>query len=338
MRTIPSLFTTALLIIFSASLLRAQQAPPQPTPMPNTYVHDFAGVIRPEKRAEIQAKARRLKDEFKTEIALVTIDSLNGENSFDYSMRMARSWGIGSPDNEIRGLLILVAVRDRKTAFRTSRHVEGELTDGTTGQISRHMNNYFKTGDFGGGLSAGMDKILEIMKERYEPSQSSPVVSAPQKNPSYPNPFEVSGTLLILLVGVPFAALGLGLLGMIFRSARGGPVESYIDSSGDDEEPPRRRRTRRGAESLHGGHRRASYAPASTLPEPVIYNASPAEASRESDDSTSRGSSSSGSDPDFSLPDFSTPSSDYGSSTTIDNGSTYSGGSDFGGGGTDTSW
>ena len=132
-----------------------------PSPLPDTYVHDFAGVIDDAKRAEIQAKAERLKSEYKTEVAIVTIESLEGEDSFEYSMRMARSWGIGSKDNEVRGLLVLVAIQDRKTAFRTSRHIEGELTDGTTGEISRAMNVYFKKGEFGAGLSAGMDKILD---------------------------------------------------------------------------------------------------------------------------------------------------------------------------------
>src|SRR5215210_1465557 len=84
----------------------------QPTPMPRTFVHDFAGVIPDEKKAEIQAQAQRLKDEYKTEIAVVTIGSFQGEDSFDYSMRMARSWGIGSRDNEVRGLLILVSIKD----------------------------------------------------------------------------------------------------------------------------------------------------------------------------------------------------------------------------------
>lgn len=137
------------LLIQTIALLWVLPLPPsasaqaaQPTPMPNTFVHDFAGVLPYEKKAEIQAKARRLKDEYQTEIALVTVDSIQGEDSFDYSMRMARSWGIGSKDNDVRGLLVLVAVKDRKTAFRTSRHVEGELPDGVTGEISRQMNAY----------------------------------------------------------------------------------------------------------------------------------------------------------------------------------------------------
>src|SRR5215207_10781148 len=155
-----------LFILFAALPCRAADIP---GPMSGTFVHDFAGVMPDDKKAEIQAKARRLKDEYKTEIAVVTIDSLQGEESFDYSMRMARSWGIGSKENDIRGLLILVAVKDRKTAFRTSRHIEGELPDGVTGEISRRMNAYFKNGDFGGGLSSGLDMILDRLRAVYEP-------------------------------------------------------------------------------------------------------------------------------------------------------------------------
>ena len=85
----------------------------QPQPLANTFVHDFAGVIADEKKAEIQAKAQQLKDLYQTEIAVVTITSLEGEDSFDYSLRLARCWGIGSKENDIRGLLILVAVQDK---------------------------------------------------------------------------------------------------------------------------------------------------------------------------------------------------------------------------------
>jgi uncharacterized protein len=89
----------------------------------------------------------------------MTIDSLQGEESFDYSKRMARSWGIGSKDNDVRSLLIHVAVKDRKTAFKTSHHIEGELSNGVRGEISRRMNAYSKNGDFGGGLSLGMKRF-----------------------------------------------------------------------------------------------------------------------------------------------------------------------------------
>lgn len=172
----------------------------QPTPMPGSFVHDFAGVISDERKAEIQLQAQRLKDEFKTEIAVVTIDSLQGEDSFDYSTRMARSWGIGSKENDVRGLLILVAVNDRKTAFRTSRHIEGELPDGVTGEISRRMNASFKNNDFGGGLSAGMSLILGRLSGVYEPQTLTSRSDQPTEMPQWF--FVLLAILLVLSAGL----------------------------------------------------------------------------------------------------------------------------------------
>ncbi|HJR07623.1 MAG TPA: TPM domain-containing protein [Pyrinomonadaceae bacterium] len=286
----------------------------QPTPMPKTFVHDFAGVITDEKKAEIQAQAQRLKDEFKTEIAVVTIDSLQGEDSFDYSMRMARSWGIGSKDNDIRGLLILVAIKDRKTAFRTSRHIEGEITDGVTGQISRQMNPYFKQGDFGGGLSAGMGMVLERMKEVYEPQ----TVAAPL-------PKSNSGLgWLWLPIGLLPVGLGYGIL-------------HYRKKQKTDD-------AQKGQQtSTSGFHDWASTVDPSTVPEEKHKTSSykkptpkspPKKSGHRAGSTYHTGSSDSASSSSGS----SWSSSDSSSSSSDDSGSSYSGGSDFGGGGSDSSW
>ncbi|MFL6254510.1 MAG: TPM domain-containing protein, partial [Pyrinomonadaceae bacterium] len=216
----------ALLLVLFATLTCVGADVPRP--MPGTFVHDFAGVIPDEKRAEIQAKAQRLKDEYKTEIAVVTIESLQGEESFDYSMRMARSWGIGSKDNDVRGLLILVAVKDRKTAFRTSRHIEGELPDSVTGDINRQMNAYFKRGDFGGGLSFGMDLIIDRLKAAYEPQPVAARAISSGSNQSWPW-LPVTG----IVVGITASGLGYVLLRRRGRKRReaGGARQAAAASS-----------------------------------------------------------------------------------------------------------
>lgn len=155
----------AMFILLCSSLTNAEQL----KPMPGTDIHDFAKVISADKKTQLQQMAKRLKDEFNTEIAVVTITTLNGEAPFDYSLKLAREWGIGSADNEVRGILILVALQERKTSFQTSRHIEGELPDGVTGEIGRQMEPDFKNGDFGGGLSKGLSLILDRLKEVYTP-------------------------------------------------------------------------------------------------------------------------------------------------------------------------
>jgi uncharacterized membrane protein YgcG len=296
-----------------------------PRPMPGTFVHDFAGVIPDDKRAEIQAKAQRLKDEYKTEIAVVTVDSLQGEESFDYSMRMARSWGIGSKDNEIRGLLILVAVKDRKTAFRTSRHVEGELPDGVTGEISRRMNAHFKTGDFGRGLSLGMDMLLDRLKAVYEPQPVAARFTTPEVSPGR------------RWLPVTSAFIGIALLGLIYlvlrrlkgkireadaarRKASGGSFRAWATAQDPSPVPKKKRKsqdiTRAGSRGARGKKRGSE---------------------RSADNTPSYGYETSSYVPPSSY-DSSPSSYDSGSSSSSDSGSSYSGGSDFGGGGSDSGW
>lgn len=302
-----------LFILLAAPAVLGEQVP---QPLPGTFVHDFAGVIPADREAEIQAKAQRLRDEYKTEIAVVTVDSLQGEESFDYSLRMARAWGIGSKDNDVRGLLVLVAVRDRKTAFRTSRHVEGELPDGVTGAISREMNVYFKQGDFGGGLSLGMDRILERLKAVYEPQPD-----AAQTVPARPG-FSL-GWLWLPVIGIP--SLGLGYLVLRGRS--------------------RKRREAEEAPKARASGFRAWATKTDPTPVPKVKYKRPSQTkSTHSRASGKKKASSSGT---YQSPGYGSESSDYGSSSSSydsssssgsDSGSSYSGGSDFGGGGSDSSW
>lgn len=287
---------------------------PIPQPVPGSFVHDFANVITADKKAEIQAKAQQLKANFNTEIAVVTIDSLQGEDGFDYSMRMAREWGIGSKDNDMRGLLILVAVKDRKTAFRTSRHIEDELPDGVTGDINRQMNNYFKQGDFGGGLSAGMDIVLDRLKSMHEPGA----------NPSHAK--SGLGYWWFLIIGGPFAIIGLGLAllaKMIRRSVA-------------------RQEQRERAANVNRANYFAADAKLSATP-PAPKSKRRKDKSRKSTTSLSPSYGSitaSAYEPSSSSSYDSGSSSGYdsGSSSSSNSGSSYSGGSDFGGGGSDSSW
>jgi uncharacterized membrane protein YgcG len=260
---------------------------------------------------------------------VVTVASLEGEESFDYSMRLARSWGIGSPENDTRGLLILVAVTDRKTAFRTSRHIESELPDGVTGDIGRQMNAYFKSGDFGGGLSLGLGKVLDRLGEVYEPQEVRKSGSA--------------GRLVWLIVALGFGA-GFGALLLIaWRSrrwvqGRGANVaenrrnyfafeKQHTRQTGQKtrQQKEQRQQQRRRQKEEQERRRRSQRA----SPTPAAYDSSSSDYDRSS--SSSSNSSSSGSDTSSSY--------DYGSSSSSsDSGSSYSGGSDFGGGGSDSSW
>src|ERR671939_514673 len=69
------------------------------------------------------------------EFAVVTVKTTGDQDIFDYSLAVMRGWGIGS--SEKGGLLLVVAVDDRKYFTQVSRHLEGDFTDGVVGQIQR---------------------------------------------------------------------------------------------------------------------------------------------------------------------------------------------------------
>ncbi len=136
-----ALFLAALACLLLASVsARAQTAlSPVPQPDPPRPVVDNANVID-------EATEKRLNDllmnlsenkQADVEMGVVTVSTTGGQDIFDYSLAIMRGWGIGSERTGKGGLLLLVAVNDRKYFTQVSRHLEGDLTDGTVGQIQR---------------------------------------------------------------------------------------------------------------------------------------------------------------------------------------------------------
>jgi uncharacterized membrane protein YgcG len=313
----------------------------QPKPMSGTYIHDFANVISADSKTQLQEKAKQLKEKFKTEIAFVTIDSLNGEDQLDYSVKMMRDWGISSPDNSIKGILILVAVQDRKTSFRTSRHIEGEFPDSVTGNIQRQMDAYFKNNDFGGGLLLGLTKISERLEQVYIPQNKQQTKSG-------------NKVWLWVLLG----CTGIGGLAFLFiwRSrqrvreaerelerkraltvaetrknyfameklqSRQTGQKTRQNRLARQEAKQKRKEAEREARKLRRDQTQASAQSSYTSP---------------SLSSSYEPNSSSSYNSDYNNYNDYSSSSSYDSGSSSDSGSVYSGGSDCGGGGSDSSW
>jgi uncharacterized protein len=124
----------------AAARISAQTArAPLPSPIkaPTGYINDYANVIDAQTKSRLETILTNLKKVADIEIAVATVPTTNGEDIFDYSLAVARGWGIGSKDSESKGLLLLVAINDRKYFTQVSRHLEGDLPDGLVGQIQR---------------------------------------------------------------------------------------------------------------------------------------------------------------------------------------------------------
>ncbi len=159
----------ALLGSLLALLRNARAEPansPLPPPNPFRYVVDNAGVIDSATNQRMEKILTDLKKAGDIEFAVVTVKTTADQDIFDYSLAVARGWGIGSSEGEKNGLLLLVAVDDRKYHIQVSRHLEGDLPDGLVGEVGRRMRDPFRKSDYSGGLMTAVQTIVSTLEEK----------------------------------------------------------------------------------------------------------------------------------------------------------------------------
>src|SRR5229473_648421 len=139
---------------------------PLPPPNPFRYVVDNAGVIDSATNQRMEKILTDLKKAGDIELAVVTVKTTADQDIFDYSLAVARGWGIGSSEGERNGLLLLVAVDDRKYHIQVSRHLEGDLPDGLVGEIGRRMRDPFRKGDYSNGLMTAVQTMVSTLEEK----------------------------------------------------------------------------------------------------------------------------------------------------------------------------
>ena len=140
---------------------------PIPLPEPFTPIVDNAGVIDPAARKGLEAIYVNLKQRADIEFAVVTVPTTGDQDIFEYSLAVARGWGIGSKEGEKSGLLLLVAVNDRKYFTQISDHLEADLPDGLVGQIQRErLVPQFKKGDYSQGIYDTIQAYVATLAEK----------------------------------------------------------------------------------------------------------------------------------------------------------------------------
>jgi uncharacterized protein len=155
-----------------------------------------------------------------SQVAVLIVPTTEPESIEQYSIRVAEAWKIGRKKID-DGALLLVAKNDRKLRIEVGYGLEGALNDATAKRIiDEIITPRFRSGDFAGGISAGVDRIIRVIDGEKLPAP----VSAPSQQMSFPgisdvNPgFALFGT--IFLAGILRTILGR-LLG---AAATGGVV------------------------------------------------------------------------------------------------------------------
>ena len=140
-------------------------------------VNDSADLIPQDQRQRIEAKLAQFEKQTGDQVAVLTVDSLDGEAIEDYANKVARTWALGQKGKD-NGVLLLVSKQDRKMRIEVGYGLEPVLTDLQTKIIQDEVIiPHFKQGDFGGGIEAGVDAILSTI-------QGKAVEPAPVQEPS----------------------------------------------------------------------------------------------------------------------------------------------------------
>src|SRR3989442_7587097 len=166
-RTRIFLIGAAFALLVTAIVSASGQAAQSPLPPPNGYVNDYAKVVDRATKQRLETTLANLDHQQQIQFSVVTVDTTGGQDIFDYSLAVARGWGIGSKDTQKPSLLLLAAIKDRKYFTQVSRHLEGDLPDGLVGQIQReHLVPAFRAGEYGQGLADTIDTFITTVAQK----------------------------------------------------------------------------------------------------------------------------------------------------------------------------
>lgn len=188
-------------------------------PQPSGWVNDFANVITQDYHQKLSALIQELEEKTSSEIAVVTIESIAPYNEEDYARLLFDNWKPGKKVKD-NGVLVLVAIRERRWRIEAGYGVEGILPDGLCGEIGRnYMVPYLKQGRYAEGLYYGVLEISRIIAENSHAELSSLKTARPKGINDVPVPVKFLlpvfflGFFLIwnipwpIFIGLPFTLL-----------------------------------------------------------------------------------------------------------------------------------
>ncbi|HPC46814.1 MAG TPA: TPM domain-containing protein, partial [Deltaproteobacteria bacterium] len=187
------------------------------TGSPSDYVVDTAGVIDKGARSRLNSLLMELEQKTGAQFVVLTVPSTGGVPIEEYAIARAQGWGLGRKGKD-DGLLLVIAVNDRKYRFETGYGLESTLPDSFLGSVGRGaMVPAFRKGDYTGGIETAVVIVCrQIAKARRVELSGIPKTEARKTRSSPLGPFLAFLAIAFLL------SLAAG------RHRRGGLVEAVI--------------------------------------------------------------------------------------------------------------
>src|ERR1041384_4961921 len=153
--------------------LPSAQTPSPPTkaeiksllPRPTGFVNDYANVFDSNSKQRLESLLAKLREKANIEFAVVTVDTTNGQPIFDYSLALAKEWGVGPKDSsQGGGLLLLLAIKDRQWRLQVSRSLEKDLPDDVCKELGDKSVEMYTQGRY----VEGIEKYVNALISRLE--------------------------------------------------------------------------------------------------------------------------------------------------------------------------
>lgn len=163
-----SIFLKLLVCFLFTQISFAQFTIPE-KPSFQTSVYDYANILSATEKAQLEEKLIKYSDSTSTQIVVITIESLKGEDIGILTPKWGQTWGIGGTAKEDNGVLILLAKAERKIWISPGYGLEDRLTAGIGGEITRNIIiPEFKAGSYYKGLDKGADALFDVFKGKYK--------------------------------------------------------------------------------------------------------------------------------------------------------------------------
>lgn len=154
------LLQTGVLAAGGDGLIEALKKPGKP-------VLDQAGLLSGKTEQHLNAILNQLEAETGAALVVVTLPSMEGGQIDDFTNRLFEKWGVGQTGKD-NGVMLLVAVQERKMRIEVGYGLEAVIPDGLAGQVrDTYVLAHFKQGQMEQGVEAGALRLAELIAEHY---------------------------------------------------------------------------------------------------------------------------------------------------------------------------
>lgn len=214
-----------LLIPLVLLLTFAARAEPVKQLRPSGYVNDFANVLDQSTKTQIEDICQQVDVKAHAQIALVTINTLDGSDIESYAVDLFHQWGIGAKSTD-RGVLILYAIQDHRARIEVGYGLEPILPDGKVGGFQREAVPLMRSDEYSQALLLVTSRVAEVIAADAGVQLTNAQPRAPAQPAQGPDGGGISfGTIVILIIVVAvvlLTPLRTLLFWILFSSVFGG--------------------------------------------------------------------------------------------------------------------